>query len=318
MTQKILIIQILGKNGWNSVTIHETDRSLYNGTNLAASFLSHQEISSSSVATTGKPEDDPMMGSVFKEFSESYNQDNENWGEPASEEVTKVVSVAFKETLSESAFKNLLTKVTLPENCKFAQAKLVNPVVFASVSPSIRSTDIKLQEVQRNMSKMTGCFIKLLSELPNILKTNGDHKDEKLGVIQIILDGIKMSGHANQNLGSIRKKFLLSGVSSEYKDLAKVAEDTDSHLFGEELEDSLKMVIGRHYSLQAIKPKPPAHASTMVKLNEISKNDRPTKRLMAGHKGTPESQYNSQITWAELKKQSSRKSQYKHKKHGRN
>ena len=103
------------------------------------------------MAATGKPEDNSMMGSVFKEFSESYIQANENWGEPASEEV---VSVAFKDTISETAFKNLLTKVTLPENCKFAQAKLVNPVVFASVSPSLKSTDIKLQEVQRNMSKM--------------------------------------------------------------------------------------------------------------------------------------------------------------------
>ena len=143
----------------NRVTIHETDRSLYNETNLAASFLSHQETSSSSVATTGKLEDDPMMGSVFKEFLESYNHANENWGEPASEEVTKVVSVASKETLSKTALKNLLTKVILPENCKFAQAKLVNPVVFASVSPLIRSTDIKLKEVQRNTLKMTGCFI---------------------------------------------------------------------------------------------------------------------------------------------------------------
>ena len=173
---------------------NDTDRSLYNKTNLAASFLSHQDTSSFSVATTGKSEDDPMMGSVFKEFSESYNQANENWGEPASEEVTRVVSVAFKETLSETALKNLLTKITLPENCKFAQAKLVNAAVFASVSPSIRSTHIKLQDVQHNISKMTGCFIKLLSQLPNILKTNGDHKDEKLEVIQTILDGIKMSG----------------------------------------------------------------------------------------------------------------------------
>ena len=87
-------------DGWNMVTIHETDRSLYHETDLTASFLSHQETSSSSVATTGKPEDDPMMGSVFKEFSESYNQVNENWGEPPSEEVTKVFSVVFKETLS--------------------------------------------------------------------------------------------------------------------------------------------------------------------------------------------------------------------------
>ena len=62
----------------NRVTIHEMDRSLYNETDLAASFLSHQKTSSSSVATTGKPEDDLMMGSVFKEFSESYNQPNEN------------------------------------------------------------------------------------------------------------------------------------------------------------------------------------------------------------------------------------------------
>ena len=69
-----------------------------------------------------------MKGSIFKEFYESYNWANENWGEPASEEATKVVSVAFKKTLSETDLKNLLTKVTLPENCKFAQAKLVNPV----------------------------------------------------------------------------------------------------------------------------------------------------------------------------------------------
>ena len=50
-------------DGQNRVTIHETDRSLYQETDLAASFHSHQETSSSLVATTGKPEDDPMMGS---------------------------------------------------------------------------------------------------------------------------------------------------------------------------------------------------------------------------------------------------------------
>ena len=63
---------------WNRVTIHETDHSLYNEIDLAASFLSHQETSSSSVATTGNPEDDPMMASIFKEFSESYDQGNKS------------------------------------------------------------------------------------------------------------------------------------------------------------------------------------------------------------------------------------------------
>ena len=127
-----------------------------------------------------------------------------------------------------------------------------------------------------------------------------------------------MSGHATQNLVSIRKKFLLSGVSNEYKDLAKFAEDTDSHLFREELEDFLKKAKGRHYSLQALKRKTNYTHVSKRKFQETSKNDRPTKRLMAGHKGTPQYQYNSPSTWAELKKQSSRKSQYKNHKHGRN
>ena len=48
------------------------------------------------------------------------------------------------------------------------------------------------------MLKMTDCFIKLLFQLPNILKTNGDHKDEMLEAIQTFLDDIKMSGHATQ------------------------------------------------------------------------------------------------------------------------
>ena len=185
-------------DGRNMVTIYEMDYSFYNEIDVTASVPSHQETLLSSVTTTGKPEDDLMMGSVFKEFPGSYNQANKNWGESASEEVTKVVSVVFKEALSETALKYLLTKVTLSENCKSAQAKLVSPVVFASVSPSIRSTDIKLQEIQRNMLKMTDCFIKLLSQLPNILKTNADHKDEKLESLETFLDGIKLSGHATQ------------------------------------------------------------------------------------------------------------------------
>ena len=41
----------------------------------------------------------------------------------------------------------------------------------------------------------------------------------------------------------------MSGVSSEYKDLTKFAEETDPHLIGEELEDSFKKCKRRHYSL---------------------------------------------------------------------
>ena len=62
----------------NMVTIYEMDYSLYNEIDVVASFPSHQETLLSSVTTTGKPEDGPMMGLVFKEFPKSYNQANKN------------------------------------------------------------------------------------------------------------------------------------------------------------------------------------------------------------------------------------------------
>ena len=66
------------------------------------------------------------------------------------------------------------------------------------------------------MTKLsTNSHLKLLLQLPNILKTNDrDHKDEKLEAIQTILDGMKMSGHATQNLVSIKKN-VSTDVSSE-------------------------------------------------------------------------------------------------------
>ena len=47
-----------------------------------------------------------------------------------------------------------------------------------------------------------------------------------------------MPSNANTELQSLRKKFRLSGISLEYKDLAKIAEDIDSYPYGEELGDS--------------------------------------------------------------------------------
>ena len=84
------------------------------------------------------------------------------------------------------------------------------------------------------MCQKSSCSIKLLPHLTNILKTNEDLKDEKLEAIQISLDGIKMSGHATQSLLSKNQILLLPDVSSEYKNLAKFAEYTNSNLFGEE------------------------------------------------------------------------------------
>ena len=166
---------------------------------------------------------------------------------------------------------------------------------------------------------MTGCFLKLLSQLPNIMK-RGTQRWEVGGYEKFSQwhQNVWACNLMQPNLLSIRKKFLLSSVNSQCKDQAKFAEDTDSHFIGEELEDSLKKSRGRYCSLQALNPKTNyPHPSAKQKLYGIPKNDRPTKRSMACHKGTPE--YNSPKYIGRTKKQFSRISQCKnHHKHGRN
>ena len=152
MTQKILIIQILGKmmkwmmDGIGSISMTfriKASRQLPFCLIRRPHHLQWQQQVSQKIIPWWGQSSKNSLNPTFKPMKTGENR-----------HLRKVVSVAFKDTISETAFKNLLTKVTLPENCKFAQAKLVNPVVFASVSPSLKSTDIKLQEVQRNMSKM--------------------------------------------------------------------------------------------------------------------------------------------------------------------
>ena len=157
--------------------------------------------------------------------------------------------LAFNQTISKDHLKNL------HDNCKVAQAKLVNPVIFSTVSPAIKSTGIKLRDIQKDYSKVTACLIQLLARLPDVLrsKPNVNDIESKTEVIQIILDGLKFAGHGNQSLKKLGKRCLLSGISGQYKDLQKFEPDSDSHLFGEEIEDSLKKAKGRHYSLQALK-----------------------------------------------------------------
>ena len=119
-----------------------------------------------------------------------------------------VVMLAFNETISEDHLKKLLEQTNLPDNCKAAQAKLVNPVFFSTVSVAVRNTDIKLRDIQKDYSKVTACLIQLLARLPDVFwsKPNVIDMDSKTEIIEIILDGLKLAGHGNQSINNFLGK----------------------------------------------------------------------------------------------------------------
>ena len=102
-----------------------------------------------------------------------------------ADDVQNAVMLAFNQAISEDHLKKLLEQTNLPNNCKVAQAKLVNPVIFTTLSPAIRSTDIKLRDIQKDYSKVTACLIQLLARLLDVLqrKPNVNDMESKIEII---------------------------------------------------------------------------------------------------------------------------------------
>ena len=84
--------------------------------------------------------------------------------------------------------------------------------------------------------------MQLQAKLPDVFrsKSNVNDMESKTEIIQIILDSLRHAGHGNQSMNKLRKKYLLPGVSGEYKDLQKFIPDSYSHLFGRSQRIPLK------------------------------------------------------------------------------
>ena len=82
----------------------------------------------------------------------------------------------------------------------------------------------------------------------------------------------------------MRKKILLSDVTSKYKYLARFLEDTDSHLFGKELEDSLEKAKENYYTVCR-------HSNLRQNTLILRPSENPMnfqKRPIPSHKDTPQ------------------------------
>ena len=87
-----------------------------------------------------------MPGAIEK-LSELYSENRKNWG-AALEETSNLNSLTSQESLSGNSCKALYDKTSLLQNCKITKPKFIISIIFITMSPSIRSTDIKRLVVQ--------------------------------------------------------------------------------------------------------------------------------------------------------------------------
>ena len=144
------------------LTVHKDDRTL---------FKEQKEITAKDFLETPS-ENDTIFSATTKGFSDSYNIDDKKWGQVVADDVQNGVVLAFNETISEDHLNKLLERANLPNNCKSAQAKLISPVIFSIVFRAIRSTDIKLKDIQKDYSTVTACLIQLLAKFADVFEAS--------------------------------------------------------------------------------------------------------------------------------------------------
>ena len=119
--------------GNDRLNLHESESNLYTAKVLKTGNL----IISSNFS---------MAGAIEK-LSELYSKNRKNWG-AAFEETCNLDSLNSQGSLSGNSCKALYEKTSLLQNCKIAKTKFIISIIFFTMSPSIRSTDIKLLVVQ--------------------------------------------------------------------------------------------------------------------------------------------------------------------------
>ena len=98
-----------GTGGVDEVlNIHEDDRTLYE---------EQEEITAKAFLETPSA-NDPISSAAIKEFSGSYNVDDEKWGQPVADDVQNAVMLAFNQTISEDHLKKLLERTNFPITAK--------------------------------------------------------------------------------------------------------------------------------------------------------------------------------------------------------
>ena len=83
------------------------------------------------------------MAVAIETFSESDSK-NYQTGKSRIWKISKLMFLAFQESLSENSLKVLFNKANSLDNCEIAPEKMVNPASFSTVSFSTKNTDKKV------------------------------------------------------------------------------------------------------------------------------------------------------------------------------
>ena len=152
-------------------------------------------------------------------------------GEPVDDEIAQSTSYLMTHQLEEKVLEEAASKYPLPSNCPLLDTPKVNSTIWDNLTPSTRSRDVKLQRVQKSLTRGLNAFVHTLS--------SADLSDTQQ-------DALALISNANFELNCLRKELIKPDINARYAHLSKPPTPVTGWLFGDDLGIQVKDLSDKH------------------------------------------------------------------------
>ncbi|XP_072166574.1 uncharacterized protein [Diadema setosum] len=145
-------------------------------------------------------------------------------GEPINDELANSANYLISHCVEEKSMEESAANYPAPSSCPNLLVPKVNPVIWDNVTQTTRSRDVKLQRVQKSLTRGLCAF---LQTLPTDLN-------------EVQQDALALLCNANYEMNCLRKELIRPDMNAAYAHLCKPTTPVTAFLFGDDLGQHVK------------------------------------------------------------------------------
>ena len=196
------------------------------------------------VVTDTEPQSEGHTDDILCELTDEFN--NDKICDPKiSTNLAKAINKVWGKKLTPEKLKIRLNKHLKPENCDQLSPTLVNLEIFSNIPAHTRSEDVKLQKMQKFLLKSAYPIVKKLDSIVTS-NSNNNKPDHMLinKIKELAPDALAKLSQSNQELLQQRQDGITKNLSREYKTLKHNVPPDSKLLFGNDLNNRIKLLQG--------------------------------------------------------------------------
>lgn len=150
-----------------------------------------------------------------------------NVGHTINSEIANSTAYMIANPLEDKTIGDTQNKYPPPKNIPFLDPPKVNATIWENLQPPTRSRDLKIQRVQKSLTRGISAMVNALSE-------------SEVQPSETQQDALALLCNANYELNLLRREFLKPDMGPKFAHVCKPSTPITSHLFGDDLAKRVK------------------------------------------------------------------------------